>query len=201
MSTCTPDRLTAFVATIGHLSRGAHRSTNECCILEAVSLCEGRSKTDDPDTIDRPDCRSLNDGPWSSDEARTAGMLRLAPLLAAWPTWGQARRIEWARAVALHTFRELLPIVLREIGLEAEAVACEQASTLEAAAQAADAANARAATNAAYTAHSADAASSAVHSACAAHYAAEIYGARRGEADRILNLACTIWADAAGETK
>lgn len=56
MSGCTPATLAEVVARYGVLRRGGHDvASGECCILEAVSVCDGVPWTDDPDALDRPD--------------------------------------------------------------------------------------------------------------------------------------------------
>lgn len=113
----------------GRLSLGRHDAYQGCaCILEAVSVCEGVPWTDDPRTLDRPDVRRINDARWSSDEQRTAGMLRLAPLLAAWPGWAVEKRISFAQRVTMRTITDLLPSALRVVGLGDHAIACERAT-------------------------------------------------------------------------
>jgi len=137
MTTCTADRLAAFVSGLpgGVLSYGRHDDDDDprCCLLEAVSLCEGRPKTDDPGVLWRPDVRPINDtllGLLPAAEG-TALLLRLAPLLADWATWAPAQRADFARRVALGTLRDVLPLALRDAGLDAHAAACQRAETLE----------------------------------------------------------------------
>ncbi len=134
MSTCTKETLTEVVARYGGIKSGSHDvDDGACCILEAISVCDGREWTDSFIALDRPDVRPLNDAAWPNDATRTEQMLRLAPLLEEWPHWSLARRKAWARRVALRTVREVLPIALRAAQIDnATIAACEQANGLEA---------------------------------------------------------------------
>jgi hypothetical protein len=133
-TTLTPDRLAEFIATLpgGVLTVGPHNDAPGagCCILEAVALARGEPKTNNPDTLGLPDVRALNDAPWSSDVARTRGMMMLAPMLCAWPTWDAERRAHWLRLVVLRTVRELVPIALRVCGCASLAETCTTVQTL-----------------------------------------------------------------------
>lgn len=199
---CTPENLAAVVARFGGLSSGSHSvDSGFCCVLEAVSVCDDVPWTDSPDKLDRPDIRPLNDADWSSDALRTEQMLRLAPLLAAWPQWNEPRRLAYAGRVTFRTITDpgMLPAALRAARLEEHAVACEQAKTLEAAARTAVKATAVAANSA----MPAWAAMLAVWAAWASKVAAEAAWTARaaaeaaGAADRILTRAVTIWAEEA----
>ena len=103
--TCTPSSLREFVASLpgGVIRSGQHPAGTDCCILEAVAGCEGVEKTDDPFVLRRPDIRPLNDANWPTDAARTAQMLRLDKLLAAWPTWSVSQRVSFVTEVTLRT--------------------------------------------------------------------------------------------------
>ena len=211
---CTKESLTAVINRYGGLSAGSHDAkSGKCCLLEAVSVCEGREWTDSPLVLDRPDVRSLNDAAWSDDATRTEQMLRLAPLLEAWPAWSASKRAAWAQGVALRTVREILPIALRAAKLdEALVLACEQAKDLDAARVASNAASnaalyARGA--ALYVSNAAKAAKNASHAASrAALYVsnAALYvsdaanyanAARAAAGVTVLTLAITIWAEEA----
>lgn len=202
---CTPESLAAVVERYGGLTAGAHNDQSECCILEAVSVCDGVDWTDDPVVLDRPDVRPLNDAPWSSDEARTAGMLRLAPLIAAWPTWSEERRQAYVDRVVCRTIREVLPMALRAMGRQGDAQRCEGAGTPEEARAAADDTytcygnTGEAATSDALSALKAAAldrrdryaeiaARAVAHVASAVHYC-------NGDSDAVLDRAIAIWAD------
>ena len=125
------------------------------------------------------DARMINDAPWGSDEARTAGMMPL--LVALDRTWGQPEvQRSAARWIALGTVRRVLPVALRACGLDASA--CESAGTLAAqfaAAQFAAAAGYRAAAQ-----FAADAARSAASAVPAS------------EQPAVLRLAVAVWVDA-----
>lgn len=115
-NTCTPNRLAQTIAALpgGVLNQGSHCFGEPgCCILEAVAICEGLDKTDNPLTLNRPDIRGLNDAAWSSDEVRTTQMLRLGPLLAAWPLWTLEQRKAFVERVALRIVREIVPTHVR----------------------------------------------------------------------------------------
>lgn len=202
---CTPEALADVVYHLGHLSAGDHECPGEgACILEAVSICDGVDWTDDPNALDRPDIRPLNDGPWTSDEVRTEQMMRLAPLLAAWPAWGKPRRLDYLRRVVIRTVRELLPIALRDRHLPDRAKECEHVTTLAAAEGAAAAAyTASADRKVIYAAQSACAAARHVEHGVvkwAARSAAEtsvdaVDSSEAVAADATLTLAVSIWAE------
>lgn len=165
---CTKESLAQVVARYGGVKAGSHQHRRECCILEAVSVCEGRDWTSDPIQLDRPEVRPLNDAPWPDDVVRTEQMLRLAPLLEAWPGWGNEKRVAWVKAVALRTVREVLSITLRAANInERLVVACEKAEDLVTATRASYTAafskHATAAAAATTTAHAALAALRASH--------------------------------------
>jgi hypothetical protein len=47
MTSCTPETLAAVIAHYGHLSAGQHGAEDgKCCILEAVSICDGVAATE-----------------------------------------------------------------------------------------------------------------------------------------------------------
>jgi hypothetical protein len=137
------------------LSAGVGDADKQVCVEAAICLALGLPLGDDPPCV-APAVRAfkiaLNDGPWSSPEARAAGMRALA--YAQIGTRGQLDEKKWVTRVAELTIREVLPPILREIGLEKEAKRCELEGTPEAAwaaaaARAAEAAWAAAAARAA----------------------------------------------------
>ena len=194
----------------GILSAGAHSDGRLACALEAAHAAMGDLWSDAPDRW--PDLRPMNDGPWSSDRARTEALVPTLEALWDWADWPLARQVAWAHTVVLRTVRELLPPALEAVGLHTEAAACAGATTIETVADAAyNAANAAydTAFNAAAAAYSAadaaysaalsasgarGASSAATHAARAAADAARAHGID-GNAD--CDAACTIWREAA----
>ena len=67
------------------LTSGSHDKDNQdVCLLEACALMAGEPKTDHPTCVYAPFAaagRSINDGPWGSDEERTAHLRKYVPLL------------------------------------------------------------------------------------------------------------------------
>ena len=67
------------------LTSGSHDQDNQdVCLLEACALMAGEPKTDHPTCVYAPFAaagRSINDGPWGSDEERTAHLRKYVPLL------------------------------------------------------------------------------------------------------------------------
>lgn len=114
----------------GIISYGTHTANGRACALELASQAQGIAWTDDPERVGYPDLRPLNDARWSSDAARTAALLPVLVALADWRVWPDARRVEWMRAVALRTIREVLSIAARAISLGRAARRCETAGTL-----------------------------------------------------------------------
>jgi hypothetical protein len=110
----------------GVLSHGSHDPDGLACINEAANVARGNDWGDLPDKAGLPDSRSLNDGPWSSNRARTDAMLPLGVALWDWSDWTPKRRTAWAQRVSERTIREILPIALRAAGLTAEAERCER---------------------------------------------------------------------------
>ncbi len=111
------------------------------CVQAAVCYALGEPHGDKPQCVAqavRLLAISLNDAVWSSPQARAAGMRRLA--IAQLGTAGTIDEGEFARILADLTIRQILPIALRTVGLEEEAVRCEQEGTLEAALAAKEAA-------------------------------------------------------------
>lgn len=91
----------------GLLKHGSHSPDGEACALEAASVARGNSWSQNPRSAGLPDLRELNDGPWSSDEARTRAIRQLVKALWTWPRWGEKRRGDWTRRVVLRFNREL----------------------------------------------------------------------------------------------
>ena len=206
----------------GVLMRGSHREgAGEFCALEFARAVKGLPWGDTPDAF--PDLRPLNDARWSSDQARTEALLPVLLALWDWHAWDSARRVRWARRVAILTVQRIvseLPTLPDDIRDR-----CRRAATMkEARIAAADAdanADAYAATNAAAYAADAYAATNAgVYAAYAAAYAANagayadayaatnagVYAAyaaayaayaAAAAADHVLRLACEIWIEAA----
>ena len=140
------DRFMTFLTEqfAGVISTGQHAADSVGCALEVWSKYEGLAWTDDPAVLNMPDLRPLNDGPWSSDLARTTA---LAPVLVAVaPVWRDpVRREAWVRAIALETVRQILPIALHANGLTGAANRCAAVTDLtSAAAGAAEASGAEA---------------------------------------------------------
>ena len=129
----------------GVLSTGGHKAEDGLyCALECISLARNRGKdnfTDNPTVLNMPDVRNLNDGPWSSDVARTQTMLPLLAALSDWSLWSPKRQQQWAKKVSIETVRQVvsrLPHISSCVSL-----LCKQANTLEGAAGAARAASHR----------------------------------------------------------
>jgi hypothetical protein len=217
---CTQSRLEEVIAARGGvLKSGTHTDpAGECCILEAVSICQGIPYTDSPEATGMPDLRPLNDALWSSDLLRTHHMVKVASALADWWEWSNDRQQRWAKQVAIQTVRQIvsgLPGLMDAIrescrkastlseAAEAAARAAEAAEAAEAAAWAAEAA-ARAATWAAMAAARAAtwATWAAAEAAAEATWAAAEAAAEAAEAaDKPLITACAIWIQAATDAK
>ena len=159
------------------LAKGAHQADGVGCALEFWSQVQGHTWTDDPEALQMPDLRSLNDAPWSSEEARAAALLPV--LIAVAPVWRGplARRQTFVERICLDTVREILPYTLRAAGLPEAAARCAASSTLrDAVAMAAEAA---------------------AREAWAAARAARATREAWAAADTVLQLACHIWIRAA----
>ncbi len=118
----------------GILRHGKHPEGREFCGIEFARDVRGLPWGDTPDVL--PDLRPLNDGPWSSDRARTAAVLPVIATLWNWSAWDPARRHRWATAVAIETVRQIiaeLPSLPDPIRTQ-----CQGADTLESARAAAD---------------------------------------------------------------
>jgi hypothetical protein len=179
MLTCvTQAKLEAVLASRGGVVvRGKHADpTGPCCILEAVTLACERPMGDE--VAELPDLRPLNDGPWTSDAARTAAMV---PLAVAFADWGAdaARQRRFTDALVVRLVQVTiaqLPHLPKAIKAQCEAV------TTKGEARAATAAAAGAARAAAGAAGAAEAA------------AAAAWGAR-AKTDRVLLDACAYWRE------
>jgi|SRR3990167_624568 len=124
-----------IVAQYGVLSAGQHtKADGKACVLEAAHAAIGDPWSDTPSRW--PDLRPLNDGPWSSDQARTEALVPVLEALWDWEKWPHYKRTLWVKEVILQTVRELLPPVLTACGLQAEAAACGKAGTFTEAARA-----------------------------------------------------------------
>jgi len=188
----TEQHVNAALAKAGGVVRnGAHEppTNGECkaCIreLRALALMEAGSDirwTDRPDGGSPTDraCIAINDGPWSSNEARTESCLPLVYLTEADATAG------WVAHYALRTVREILPLALEAVGVDASA--CREARTLDESSAAA------------YAAGSAAGSSAACYAACyAAGYAAYTAQHAAGTAARAASSAAADAADAAAD--
>ena len=163
----------------GVLRHGKHEEDGQACALEAVSVARGVKWTDAPRLVGMPDLRPINDGRWSSDEARTEALVPVLIALWDWPDWSDARRQAWAERIVLRTVREVLPLAMTR--WPEHAAACVAAETLQ---QAKAGAGAAAAAVAGVAAVAADAAEARAADAAA-------------RAESVLRLACRIWAEEA----
>src|SRR5438552_3500245 len=91
----TIEELTTALANLdeGLLRYGNHTPGVMMCALEFESVVRGREWSDRPLTL--PDLRPLNDGPWSSDKARTSGLLPVMVSLWDWSSWSEERIQQW----------------------------------------------------------------------------------------------------------
>ena len=161
----------------GVIRHGAHSPDSQACALEVASIARGKPWSDSPASANLPDIRLLNDGPWSSDEVRTKAILPLMEALwNRWPKWSDAQKRDYMKRVSTRNIGEVLPLALRAVGLEAEAVRCEKEHSIEAARSAASAESA------------------AQLAASAAQLAAQ---SAAWSADDVLKLACKIWIEEA----
>jgi hypothetical protein len=198
--------------------RGKHEPDGEGCVLEVASVARGIDWSDNPEAVGLPDLRLLNDGPWSSDAARTAALIPVVEALWDWPMWDKEARAGWAERVVLRTGREVLPEALRAVaGLESHAIACAGCQSLAELSVAARMAAREAAKGTAQaTVWAAEAAARAAEEAAraasgrvwggrvgaareaarAAREAAKAVGAA-ARADEVLSRACAIWAEEA----
>ena len=114
---------------VTYLSHGSHRSPEDgLCLVEAAAYLAGAPHSDHPRCV----CpvlaafgRALNDGPWSTNEARTDA---LGPLVALLAGSRATRRVERARAVFLarRALTAYAPLALASavIALEARGIDC-----------------------------------------------------------------------------
>jgi len=187
---------------VGLVSGMGEPEAGKMCVEAAVCFALGLPHGDDPKCVSEPLRRlkiRLNDSRWSSNQARAAGLRRLA--VAQLGSRGVLNNKEFVRRVIEMTIRKAVPVGLRAAAklnpkhakaLEAAAVRCEVEGTREAAregervarayadadaADAAAAAHAYAAADAAYAAAYAcsDAAHAAYAAADAAYAAAHAY--------------------------
>ena len=105
------------------------------CALEAASVARGREFSDDPKVAGLPTLWPLSDGYciWPDDRTRTKHIVPVVKALWGWPQWSRKQKAAWKRRVAERTVREILPFVLRPIGLESEADFCVRDGTEKAA--------------------------------------------------------------------
>ena len=201
----------------GVLHRGAHEPPNgacQCCVEELDTLTRawfdaGKPQladwhfvgewTDSPDgaTPTERACQRLNDGRWSSDQARTDGCLPLVVLRETDAPKG------WVRVYIKATIRVIVPLMLRRaakhwpeagehrVALLDAADRCEREGTRDSAVAGRDVAlRKRADAAAAAYAADADAAYAAAYAADAdAAAAAAAYAA---DADKILRVGCAL---------
>ena len=90
----------------GKLYNGSHQPNGRACLHEALNVYQGKDWSDD--TSGTLDLRSLNDAPWSSDEARTEAMLPLGVIVLTLPNWSDERRRAWAKYVAKGVIQRIL---------------------------------------------------------------------------------------------
>ena len=132
------DTFTSLVQTQfgGVLTHGSHTPDGSACLLEAAHAALGEVWSDTPDHW--PDLRALNDGPWTSDAARTAALIPVLQAYWEWRTWSLARQQTVLARIIVLTINRLiadLPGLPNYV-----ACACREARTLYEAEQAAEAA-------------------------------------------------------------
>jgi hypothetical protein len=158
----------------GVLYHGGHKAgTHEFCALEFARAVRRLSHSDQPTHL--PDLRPLNDGPWSSDEARTEALLPVMAALWDWQAWSPARQRGWAKQVVIETVRQ---VIGEQLPAKLHANCCAVTAMAAVAAWA-------------YVAAAAEAARA------AAEAAEDTVTA--GAADAVLQRACQIWVAAAQE--
>ena len=172
------------------------------CVEAAVCFAMGLPHSDNPPCVGASVRRfkiRLNDACWSSNQARTNGMRKLAIAQLGSDAIDQTA---FRKIVAEQTIRQIVPIALRAAAkrvpkhakrLEAAAVRCEQEGTREAAQAARNTANA------AYAAAAAAAAADATAAAYAAAYAAAA-AAAAADAAAAAAAAADAAADAARDS-
>ena len=120
----------------GVLQHGSHNPGRAFCALEFESQVRGRVWSDDP--VSLPDLRSLNDGPWLSDQERTDALLPVMSALWDWSRWSSTQRQAWTAYVVIKTVNR---IISQLPGLsDVVRKQCRRAHDLRAAAEAAEAA-------------------------------------------------------------
>ena len=104
------------------------------CALEAASVARGRPFSDKPSDAGLPDLSPLSDGNciWPDDQTRTEHLVPVVKALWTWPRWSNRQRSAWKQRVIKRTIGEILPLILRPIGLEAEAERCAREGTARA---------------------------------------------------------------------
>jgi hypothetical protein len=191
----------------GRLSAGYHEpGSGKASAHEAAAAARGLPWSDSPWAAGLPDLQPLNDGPWSSDEARTAALVPVVEALWDWLHWPSSRQRAWSHEVVLRTVREVVSRCAWAHGAPEAADACAGAATID---------DARAAagwlvSDLAYLARtgplhemarSAHLAASIQHeaAAAAAAYAARAWAelGKPDAADEALRTACRIWREAA----
>ena len=144
------------VVDVGLCSGLGRPEPGHMCVEAAVCYALGEPHGAEPTCVGsavRAFEISLNDAPWPSNAERAAGMREVAICQLGSNAINQTA---FATEVALRTVREILPIALRGIGLEAEASACESAADLSAAAASAESAKSASASVASAAAASAE---------------------------------------------
>ena len=128
----------------GIIQAGEHEDhEGAACALEAASVARGHGLSDDSGDAGLPTLWPISDGLciWPDDQTRTEHVVPLVKALWGWPQWSEEQQGAWKRRVIQRTIQEILPCVLRPIGLEAEADLCAQGGTIKAAKAARAAAN------------------------------------------------------------
>ena len=130
----------------GIIQAGKHDDhEGAACVLEAASMARGRGLSDKPGDAGLPTLWPLSDGLciWPDDQTRTQHIVPLVKALWGCPQWSEEQQGAWKQRVIQRTIQEILPLVLRPIGLETEAERCEREGTKEAADAASSAAEKR----------------------------------------------------------
>ena len=120
----------------GVIEAGEHElEDSAACALEAASFARGREFSDKPAVAGLPTLWPLSDGLgiWPDDKTRTKHVIPLVKALWGWPRWSKGQRAAWKGRVVQRTIQEILPCIIRTIGLEAEAERCALDGNLEAA--------------------------------------------------------------------
>lgn len=120
----------------GIIKAGEHDvQDGAACALEAASMARGHGLSNDSGDAGLPTLWPISDGLciWPDDQTRTQHIVPLVKALWGWPQWSEEQQGAWKRRVIRRTIQEILPCVLRSIGLEAEADSCAQDGTREAA--------------------------------------------------------------------